>query len=119
MREFIDTKMYQSELTPAKGIRFYSRMPLFQPHNLLDQEFLGYFVSNDCDFIGVEVQSTDKAGKLDIEFLADEYNFTDLGEGVFQLFLPGKGFQKELPKHYPWQKERKEIERWLISNPNL
>ena len=115
MRGFIETGECDENMPPFTGVRFYSRMPLFQPHFLLSKEFLEYFQGNDYDVIPVEVYSTESEVGVDSDFIADERNFFYVGEGVLQLFIPGEGFQKGWPKRFPWQKELKETEEWLLS----
>lgn len=114
LKEFRNPVQTDARLLRATGIRFKSRMPLFQPHFLMDADFLEYFEQSEEDVVPVEVFATDSKERMDRAFLADEYNFVYIGEGVLQLFVPSKGFQKPWPKNFPWHRELKNVEEWLI-----
>jgi hypothetical protein len=100
-------------LLRATGIRFKSRMPLFQPHFLTDSGFSTFFEQSEEDVVPVDVFVTDSHDPMDANYIADEYNFDYIGEGVLQLFVAQKGFQKDWPRDVPWQDELKAVENWL------
>jgi len=109
----LGTDKANRKFSEINAIRFHATIQEIQPHFLLDSKFVRYLKKLDW-MVSVEVQGTNLTGNLKSNEIVQHKNFFYIGKGIFQLFIPGRGFEFEWPHSFKWLKELRTIETGLL-----
>ena len=100
--EFEGIESADSDFSKIRRISFYSSEPSLQPQFLLSQDFLKYLDKYKFRIpVRVYWSSTPRQSFDDYEE-ADSEDFSYIGWGVCQLFIPEKGFPQPWSEDDPW-----------------
>ena len=105
----------EDRFSHIRSVRFNPEALTIQPQFLLDEQFVKYMKTKRY-MVSVEVWgSTVSPLEISKKEIPDDNRFFYVGAGIFQVLIPGQGFQFSWPKSFSWKTELSDIEGILIS----